>query len=191
MFVDGEVPMLTDAIARDRLYSSPTGERRHGMVGQEQKHEAIAARILEACMAVYADDLVVCALFGSYARGTATPESDIDVLVVARNLPRGRMNRVQQFGQVEERSVGSRPDLINAELSPVIKTCAEVERGSPLFWDMTDDVVLLYDENGYFGHYLSELKRRLNLLGARKIVNGNAWYWILKEDFVPGEVFEI
>ena len=88
--VDGRLGELWTALESD-------GERRHGMIGQGQKHEAIAACIVEACMAVYADDLVVCALFGSYARGTATPESDIDLLVVARNLPRGRMNRVQQF----------------------------------------------------------------------------------------------
>jgi hypothetical protein len=27
--------------------------------------------------------------------------------------------------------------------------------------------------------------------GARKVQKGDRWYWILKEDFTPGEIFEV
>ena len=37
------------------------------------------------------DDLVSVVLFGSRASGRATPESDIDLLVIARGLPPGRL----------------------------------------------------------------------------------------------------
>lgn len=36
------------------------------------------------------DNLVAIVLFGSYAKGTARPASDLDLLVIARTLPRGR-----------------------------------------------------------------------------------------------------
>ena len=149
-----------------------------------QHYQEIMIPIVQAVERVYQHNLVSCAVFGSYARGVATPESDIDLLIIARDLPRGRMNRVQQFIHVET-------DPMNVELSPIIKTPAEVEMGSPLFWDMTSDVIILYDENNFFRDYLIRLKQRLDKLGARKVIRGNAWYWILKEDYVPGEVFEL
>lgn len=35
------------------------------------------------------------------------------------------------------------------------------------------------------------MKERLKLLGAKRVWSGDTWYWILKEDYKPGEVFEI
>jgi len=47
-------------------------------------------RLLEELRAsleeLYGDDLVGIRLFGSYARGEATPDSDVDILLVLRQL---------------------------------------------------------------------------------------------------------
>ena len=37
----------------------------------------------------------------------------------------------------------------------------------------------------------ADLKHRLQMLGARRIWRGNAWYWELKPDLKPGEVFTL
>jgi hypothetical protein len=76
-------------------------------------------------------------------------------------------------------------------LSPVFKTPAEVEAGSPLFLDMIDDARLLHDTDGFFRRYLDGFRRRLQALGSRRIWLGNAWYWELKPDLKPGEVFTL
>ena len=76
-------------------------------------------------------------------------------------------------------------------LSPVFKTPAEVEAGSPLFLDMIDDARLLHDTDGFFRRYLDGFRRRLQVLGSRRIWLGNAWYWELKPDLKPGEVFTL
>jgi hypothetical protein len=39
--------------------------------------------------------------------------------------------------------------------------------------------------------FLNRLDHRLKQLGARRIRRGNAWYWDLKPDFKPGEIFEL
>ena len=77
------------------------------------------------------------------------------------------------------------------ELSPVFKTPEEIASGSPLFLDMVEDVRMLFDRDRFFAKVLKKLKKRLQKLGARRIWQGNAWYWDLKPDYQPGEVFEI
>ena len=134
-------------------------------------------------------------MFGSVGRGTPRYGSDIDLLLVVRGLPPGRFNRVEEFLPVEARL---EPALAAGEaghppiaLSPVFKTPEEVEAGSPLFLDMVDDARILYDAEGFLGKYLDRLRARLRELGARRIRRGNAWYWELKPDLKPGEVFAL
>ncbi len=134
---------------------------------------------------LYGDRLVTLAVFGSVARATATVESDVDLLIISTDLPRGRVKRVSEFAGVE-RSLKTA-----VLLSPVIKTPEEVQSGSPLFLDMVFDAMILYDKNGFFKNYLNLLKERLDRLGAKRVVQGDRWYWDLKPDYQVGEVFEI
>ncbi len=103
------------------------------------------------------------------------------------------MHRVEEFTRVEKR-LG---DLLSPEagaaplLSPVLKTPEEVGHGSPLFLDMTEDARILFDRRSFFARELDRLRERLAHLGARRVWLGNAWYWDLKPDYRPGEVFEL
>ena len=56
---------------------------------------------------------------------------------------------------------------------------------------MIDDARLLHDTDGFFRRYLDGFRRRLQVLGSRRIWLGNAWYWELKPDLKPGEVFTL
>ena len=118
------------------------------------RYQAVLDRLVPELKVHYAGDVVSCAVFGSVGRGTPREGSDIDVLIIARGLPRGRMARVE-------------------ELCPV------------------EDTRILYDEGGFFAAVLDRLRARLRQLGSRRIWRGNAWYWDLKPDFKPGEVFEL
>jgi len=148
-----------------------------------------------ACLAHYGERLVSLAVFGSVARGTQRFDSDLDCLVVARDLPSGRMRRVEEFEAVESRlarclaAVADRG--VTTRISPILKTPNEVERGSLLFLDLTQDARLVYDRDGFLAAYLGRLRDRLAVLGARRIWRGNAWHWVLKPDLRPGEVFEL
>jgi UTP:GlnB (protein PII) uridylyltransferase len=96
----------------------------------------------EAVVGTYGERLMALAVFGSWARGAATPASDLDLLVVAEPLPPSRMKRVREFQPVADatRAVRSRvwsdrgPEI---ELAPVFKTPQELAAGSPLYLDMT------------------------------------------------------
>jgi predicted nucleotidyltransferase len=157
--------------------------------------KSLIVKLKKAVIAIYGERLVSCAIFGSVGRRTATSESDIDILIIADNLPRGRMARVKEFEKVEEVLAKDLEKLnkkrIYLSLSPVIKTKEEVLFGSPLFLDMIDDALIIFDRNKFFNDYLEKFKDRLNGLGAKKINLGSYWYWILKSDYKLGEVFEI
>ncbi len=150
----------------------------------------LAEAILDGARKMYGDDLVSFAVFGSAARGTARPDSDIDILLVCRNLPNGRMKRILEFTR-KEWMIAKPHDLKNIFISPVIKTPDEVALGSPLFWDMTECVAILFDEDDFLERSLESVRERLRKNKARKVQKGDRWYWILKEDYVPGEVFEV
>ncbi|MEW5866289.1 MAG: nucleotidyltransferase domain-containing protein [Bacillota bacterium] len=155
----------------------------------------LSEKLLEACHRVYGDRLVTVAVFGSVARGTPGPESDVDVLIVARDLPHGRLERMAEFRKVEVELASlikaMATEGIATDISPVFKTPEQVEVGSLLFLDMIEDAVILYDESEYFRKHLDKLAARLKDLGARKIKRGGQWHWDLKPDYRPGEVFDL
>lgn len=155
----------------------------------------LTGTLLAACRAVYAERLVALAVFGSVGRGTPRPDSDLDVLLVVETLPDGRMARVEEFEAVEGRmrdALGAAERQgVRTRLSPVLKTPGEARLGSPLFFDLVEDAEILFDRDGFLGGELARLRRRLGELGARRVWRGNAWYWDLKPDYRPGEVFEL
>jgi predicted nucleotidyltransferase len=160
-----------------------------------QRYEGLLERLLAEIRVTYGSRLVACAVFGSVGRGAPRGDSDIDLLLVARGLPRGRLKRVEEFLVVETRVDPAlkpeEPGGAPIALSPVFKTPEEVESGSPLFLDMVEDARILYDPEGFLAGYLDRLRLRLRELGARRVRSGNAWYWDLKPDLKPGEVFTL
>lgn len=150
----------------------------------------------EAAAAMYGERLMVMAIFGSWARGVATPASDLDLLIVAEPLPPSRMKRVREFRPVADatRAVRSRvwsdkgPEI---ELSPVFKTPEELAAGSPLYLDMTLWSVMLFDRGGMLEAFLAGLRERMRALGSRRVPFKGGAFWDYKPDFRPGDVVEL
>jgi predicted nucleotidyltransferase len=149
-----------------------------------------------SCRRLYGEDLVSLAIFGSYARGTATPVSDIDLLVVAANLPRSRGKRLLQFEPIDTETEVTRAKLWKNEagttlLSPLIKTPDQVLAGSPLFLDMTEWCEILWDPNSFLQNYLMALTTRMRELGTTRKAAKGGYYWDYKPDLQPGEVVDL
>lgn len=160
-----------------------------------QQFEKILKELDKAVKEVYGSRLVTLAVFGSMGRNTPCPDSDIDLLIIADDLPHGRIKRVREFDLVEEKLQPLLDRMwqegIRTSLSPIIKEPNDVLKGSLIFLDMLDDARILYDRNSFFQNYLDDLRKRLDKLGAKKVYRGGAWYWGLKEDYKIGEEFEI
>ncbi|MDW8034480.1 MAG: nucleotidyltransferase domain-containing protein [Nitrososphaerota archaeon] len=161
----------------------------------KEKFKEIEDALLQEIKSFYGERLVTIALFGSVARGTYTFDSDIDILIIAKDLPQGRMKRVREFETVEEKIEpllsAFKKEGLNTYLSPIIKSPEEAKIGSPLFLDMVEDVKILFDRDNFFSNILARLKQRLKELGSIRVWKGDAWYWILKPDLKPGEIIEL
>jgi predicted nucleotidyltransferase len=158
--------------------------------------EALREALLEMCRRTYGESLVSLAIFGSWARGTATPESDIDLLLIAEKLPPSRGKRLDQFERIEAATEEIRRQIWESSpaassLSPVIKTTEEFKAGSPLYLDMTEWCEVLFDRDSFLARALERLRQRMKELGTRRCSAKGGYYWEYKPDLKPGEVVEL
>jgi hypothetical protein len=166
----------------------------HSPITLTPEHPFIEA-VARALRSVYGPYLVSLALFGSVARRTARPDSDLDLFVVIDGLPRGRGARLATFEAVEAAlapEVDALADTGTAvELSPVLRTPDDLRTATPLMLDLTEDAVILEDRGGVLAAALADLRARLRRLGSRRIWRGTRWYWDLKPDYKRGEIIHL
>lgn len=157
--------------------------------------ECIKKRLLLEAKLFYGERLVSVIIFGSSARQTQRYDSDVDILIIAKDLPNGRIKRVLEFEAIEDKMEEYLKSFekygVYTYLSPIFKTPEEAEKGSPLFFDMVEDAELLFDRDNFFRGIIDKMKNRMAELGSKRVWKDNSWYWILKPDYKPKEVFEL
>ena len=158
-------------------------------------YSSLIKKLEDEVRSFYGNRLVTFAIFGSYARNQMRSDSDLDILIIAEDLPKGRMRRAAEFLEIEKKISFVKEELAEQSLhpyfSPVFKTKEEAARGALLFLDMTDEIEILFDRDGFFRNVLDRLKKRLKELGSKRIWKGKMWYWVLKPDSKPGEVISL
>jgi len=122
---------------------------KRGVEHLAEPYRVVVSRLLDALLSLYGDNLVSLVVYGSVARGCARRDSDLDLLVIFEDLPRGIFERVRLFERAEDLIQPLLDGLMNSSyavaLSPVIKTRIEAARFLPIYLDMTEDVVIVYD----------------------------------------------
>jgi Nucleotidyltransferase domain. len=161
----------------------------------KEPYATLLNNMLKIMKEEFKDDLISVVVYGSVARGDNRNDSDVDMLIIIKNLPKDSMlKRIRLFETKVE-------DKLNLDeywkmgyytsLSPVLKTPEEAEKFSPLYLDMVYDAVILYDRNYFFTRILQKLRDRLKELGAERVRMGKKWYWVLKKDSRFGETVEL
>lgn len=168
---------------------------RRGLEEVGEPYRKVLDGLLRELLKVFGDGLVSLVVFGSVARGEARRDSDIDVLIVVEELPRSRFERLAKYMEAEKRLDPQLDELLDkgyaVTISPILKTRDEAERFSPLYLDMVEDAVIIWDKEGFFENVLRGLKSRLDELGAERVWVGRKWYWRLKKEYRFGEVIEL
>ena len=161
----------------------------------KEPYATLLNNMLKIMKEEFKDDLISVVVYGSVARGDNRNDSDVDLLIIMKNLPKDSMlKRIRLFETKVE-------DKLNLDeywkmgyyisLSPVLKTPEEAEKFSPLYLDMVYDAVILYDRNYFFTRILQKLRDRLKELGAERVRMGKKWYWVLKKGSRFGETVEL
>ena len=145
--------------------------------------DTLVTAVRRAVLDFYGPSLAALAVFGSVARRTPRPDSDVDLLVVADGLPDGRMRRRAAFRSVEDTLADSMERLARAgvetRFSPEFRTPAELAYGGAVFLDMVHEVRILFDRSGLLAGHLSGLRANLRQAGARRVPYKDAWVWDL------------
>lgn len=130
-------------------------------------YDTITKDLLDKARDVLDGDLVSVVLFGSRARGTATPGSDFDLLIVARSLPdeRGKRKLALDIAEIGF-DYGLPIQIILVTLEEAAQAAAT---GAPLMFEIYDACKLLYDEDGFFGRLVDRFAEQLKTWRARKI----------------------
>jgi len=160
------------------------------------RRELAEAFILEAKKTLQ-NRLVSACLFGSAARGNVDQSSDIDILLIAEDLPEGLISRNRTIKSIQETVKSSAPARAlkkmgqSTLISPIMFTPEEASKHPPIMLDIVDDGLILHDRDGFLQRILNDIRRRLKELGARKVKTQKGWYWILKPDAKLGEEVRI
>jgi predicted nucleotidyltransferase len=137
--------------------------------------------------------LVSVCLFGSIARGDFTQESDIDLLIIAKNVPDDVGRRHSLFREARRKILLSDTALeirkmgYTTTFSEIILTPDEVKKHPPILLDIVEDGIILYDDNNFLFSIIDEVKGQLKRLGAKRIQLKHGWYWLLKPNAKFGE----
>jgi predicted nucleotidyltransferase len=157
------------------------------------EYKALLELLVERIHQTLGGRVVSVVLYGSVARGTARPGSDVDLLLVLRDVPAGYWRRLQPLLPIL-RSLRDEPCWKMLEgkgltpfLSLLVLSLEEANENRFLYLDMIEEAIILVDQGGFFSKKLESLRRRLKELGAKKIRRNRDWYWDLKPDLKLGD----
>ncbi len=148
--------------------------------------EAAVSKLFEAL----GSKLESIVLFGSLSTGKPKPESDIDLLVVARDLPDKYSERTSIIREVISSRLMDeiilhiwREKGIYADLDILLIDVKEAIVTHPFYLDLTKDCVIIYDKNGLMSRTITEVREKLERIGAKRFEEPDgSWYWVLSPE---------
>ena len=129
------------------------------------------------------ENVVGAAIYGSVARGDYRSTSDVDTLVVSKELPRSLAKRIDRFLEVEKKLEGELSFLasrgIHTHLSWTPLTLDELAEVPPVVLDIAEEGIVVFERNGVLTELLASVRDKLAEIGAKKLRIGKTWCWDL------------
>ena len=162
-------------------------------MNQMNQYKALLDTFVQLVREALGDQVVSIVLYGSVARRTARPDSDVDLLVILDHPSPQYWKRLRPFLPILR---GLRTDPcwkklkeqgFTPSLGLLVLSLPEARVNRYLYLDMVEEAQILVDQRDFFRHKLEIIRQRIHELGARKIKHNGDWYWDLKPDLKPGE----
>ncbi len=157
----------------------------------------LANKIVEILKDSYKERLTSVCLFGSSVRGTLRDGSDIDFLVVIKEVKMSYHKRIKEIIPLLDaiRALREYEELENFKLhiEPcfLVFTADEIKDHPPILLDISQEGLILFDKENFLRKQLTQVKEALVRLGSRKKITPHGHYWTLKPDIKPGEIINI
>mgnify|MGYP001436628831 CR=1 FL=1 len=145
-------------------------------------HREYLYSVFTSILRYYGKNLTAFAVFGSYARRENRKNSDLDLLMILKHTTR-RSERIREFIdaiEMKNESLAQRlyeSDGIMCELSPLILSETESRSFHPVYSDMAEHCIVLYDPTELLQKILLSAKALLTETSARKVRRNNTWEW--------------
>ena len=157
-------------------------------------HEQYFNKLIDLIFKYYQKKLKSFVIFGSYATGKYNYSSDIDILLIIKdNKKLSFPKRITNFTENIDRDLSDLEmklfnENIIIEISPFILYVEEAMKFNPLYLDMLENSIMIYDENNTFKNIMQKTKKIKNKLKSKKIYDGKNWIWNIYPGYKKGEV---
>lgn len=124
----------------------------------------------------FGTNLVALAFFGSWARGEEREDSDLDVLLIALNLPAHPLERNRLIYEPLQ-GWREKPCAVSVLARTVEEFTADV---TPLHLDLAADALIFYDPQGFLKAKLDQIRKIIaeaRLVRERDAQGVWAWWW--------------
>jgi len=144
-------------------------------------HRKYIEGALQSIFEYYGKSLLALVIFGSYARGENRRNSDLDLLIILSEAPKWR-KRLEEFENAIKKVELIAQQLyeeedISGEFSPYILSQEEAFTFQPIYFDLYEHHLVVFDPQGIFERLLDSLGKLLQECRAEKSSWGNFWEW--------------
>ncbi len=121
-------------------------------------------------------DVISAAIYGSWAKGLQTEDSDIDLLIISNSVNPKRHRRGKEIALIkEELSIGYPLDIILLTQKECI---SNFRNHNPLFLDIACEGVILLDRGGFLKALIKETREYIKQKDIEKLKDG--WRYPVK-----------
>ncbi len=119
----------------------------------KKKYMKLTDELKKLCINHYKDRLVCLVVFGSVAKGTFSPTSDLDLLIILTRRLNNYSEYIDYFENIESKlSIKN----LKVKINPIFKTRQELDVRIPYLWDT--EFLILYDKDGFFRQFQERLQ---------------------------------
>ncbi|MGB9715444.1 MAG: HEPN domain-containing protein [Thermodesulfovibrionales bacterium] len=115
-------------------------------------------------------DIVAALLFGSWAKGSETPDSDIDLLIVADRINTKLHRRGKEIADIKHCIPGLSLDV---QLLTKEEVISNFRNHNPLFLDIAIEGIIILDKDKFLRNLMLETKEYLKQRGIKRF--GDGW----------------
>lgn len=148
-------------------------------------HRDYIEKLIERIKEYYGDNLISVVIFGSYAKGQNKTNSDLDILIVLKRCEKSRQKRLHEFVEgiempLEPLAIKLLDEGIYMDITPIILTKDEAEYFNPLYLDMVEHKIIIFDKDNFIRSILKKVKELMKSWNSYKeYVNGHE-VWVIR-----------